>query len=87
MWWENTSKSGATGTFTAPASGGWTIENIQLAPSDNIITVYGSNLFGDINSDSITINSIPEPVLFINFYLLFIIYYRRNLGLMDVFGD
>ena len=70
MWWENTSTSGVSGTFFADLSRAWTISGIKLTPVENIITVSGSNIFGDVSTDSITVNLLPEP----GFYLLFIIY-------------
>jgi len=68
MWWENTSTSGVSGTFTADLSRSWTIDNIPLVAFENIITASGSNIFGEVSTDTITIDLVPEP-----FYLSFII--------------
>ena len=70
MWWENTSTSGVSGTFFADVSRSWAIDNMQLVQDVNIITVSGTNIYGEVASDSITIDLVPEP-----FYLSFIIYY------------
>jgi len=62
MWWENTSTSGVSGTYFADVSRGWAISGIALTPDANIVTVSGSNIFGDVSTDSITIDLIPEPM-------------------------
>ena len=61
MWWENSSTSGVSGTFFADSSKSWSISGIELTPDVNIITVSGSNIFGDVATDSITIDLVPEP--------------------------
>ena len=54
MSWRN-QQTGEGGVF--PASAVWSIADIRLAPGANVITVYGSNSWGDVSSDSVTIDS------------------------------
>jgi len=61
MWWENSSTSGVSGSLFADSSKAWTISGIELTPVANIITVSGSNIFGDVATDTITIDLVPEP--------------------------
>jgi len=74
MWWENSSTSGVSSSFFADSSKAWTISGIELTPDVNIITVSGSNIFGVVSTDSITIDLVPEPfcLSFIIYYLIFI---------------
>jgi len=71
MWWQNTSTSGVTGSFFADSSKSWTISGIELTPDANVVVVYGSNIFGNIATDSITINLVPEPTSIWIILLLF----------------
>ena len=58
MSWSN-ELSGAVGTV--PATESWTIENIALNVNANIIVVTGTNVYGDIASDSVTITRFSNP--------------------------
>lgn len=51
MWWQNS--RGGNGAFTAEPT--WLIPAVPLALGDNYITVYGSNVYGDVASDSVRI--------------------------------
>ncbi|MCK5853133.1 LamG domain-containing protein [bacterium] len=73
MKWAN---SGTGGSGTRSAETSWTISGIPLEVGDNTISVSGKNVYGAEISDSVTITrEIPEPCLFIIYYLSFFIYY------------
>jgi len=61
MTWVNT-LNGASGTLEAPWDEplDWTIADIPLAVGENVITVTGTNLFGETSSDSVTITRGPR---------------------------
>ena len=59
MNWMNEA-NGSNGTFSASAS--WSVPNIPLDLGANIISVSGTNTYGDTSSDSVTITrALPEP--------------------------
>jgi hypothetical protein len=60
LWWENTSTAGVGGKVLADVSRAWSITGIPLVEELNTITVAGSNIYGDIGSDSIVIELVPE---------------------------
>jgi len=52
MWWSN-SLNAAHGSFAAAEN--WTIANIALGFGTNVITVYGTNVYGWLGYDSVNI--------------------------------
>jgi len=58
MNWENSATAGS-GTQTAGTS--WTISGIPLAEGQNTITVSGTNVYGEISSDSVIITREDIP--------------------------
>jgi hypothetical protein len=70
MSWTN-NISTDSGYFSANLN--WSVPDIPLEIGTNIITVNGTNVFGNVSSDSVTITrELPEPHLFLNVLLLFI---------------
>ncbi len=74
----------ATYPATSIAPGGESTFKITFAPETEIVyTETASVINNDITANpfifAITGEGIPEPILFINYYLLIIIYYRRKL--------
>ena len=57
MNWEN-QLTGGSGSI--PATGNWTIPNMALNIGNNIITVSGTNVYGDIAGASITVTRLHE---------------------------
>ena len=52
MIWSN-QLTGITGSFTATAN--WVAHNIALKVGENAISIYGTNLYGVVSTDSVTI--------------------------------
>ena len=57
MWWSNSLGGGDTVPFSAPD---WTFA-ATVVDGANFITVYGSNVAGNVASASATVNVVPEP--------------------------
>ncbi len=51
MWWTNALGGGGTLAAVTP----WTIPDVPLQLGDNVITVAGSNVYGDVAADSVRI--------------------------------
>jgi hypothetical protein len=63
MWVSN---DASTAVHTFPAAPAWTSPAIQLNRHINVLSVFGTNLYGDINIDTITVDR-PFPVGVTNF--------------------
>ncbi|MCK5852040.1 LamG domain-containing protein, partial [bacterium] len=75
MSWDSTVSNG-----NFPAVVSWSVSGIPLDPGENVISISGTNIFGDVSSDSITITRmLPEPFIFMIYQVLFMFYYLRRL--------